>query len=228
MNAYWSAVPYNHIVIYDTALIDDLAVFSENLLSTFRHELTHAYTYNLKNKFWRGVGFFGDLINPAYLFITSGWAEGATLTSESAGGEGRLNNEFAMQMVKQAKLENKFPKYADVQGASDKYPSGSFYYFNGAFNQWLQEKYGMEKYAAFWYKCVNFQTISTRLAFKKIYGIRINKAWEEFRNRWQMQCWIRFLLIPNAPVIPSAALTRVSNSPVLLLCTKKVRMRITK
>ena len=28
----------------------------------------------------------------------------------------------------------------------------------------------MEKYAAFWYKCVNFQTISTRLAFKKIYG----------------------------------------------------------
>ena len=109
MNAYWSAVPYNHIVIYDTALIDDLAVFSENLLSTFRHELTHAYTYNLKNKFWRGVGFFGDLINPSYLFITSGWAEGATLTSESAGGEGRLNNEFAMQMVKQAKLENKFP-----------------------------------------------------------------------------------------------------------------------
>lgn len=193
MNAYWSAVPYNHIVIYDTALIDDLAVFSENLLSTFRHELTHAYTYNLKNKFWRGVGFFADLINPAYLFITSGWAEGATLTSESAGGEGRLNNEFAMQMVKQAKLENKFPKYADVQGASDKYPVGSFYYFSGAFNQWLQEKYGMEKYAAFWYKCVNFQTISTRLAFKKIYGIRINTAWEEFRKSFE---------VPDIPANP--------------------------
>lgn len=186
MNAYWTAVPYNHIAIYDTALIDDLAVFSESLLSTFRHELTHAYTYNLKNNFWRGIGFFGDLINPAYLFITSGWAEGATLTSESSNGEGRLNNEFAMQMVKQAKLENKFPKNADVQGASDKYPSGSFYYFNGAFNQWLQNKYGMEKYAAFWYKCVNFQTISTRLAFKKIFGIRINAAWEEFRKSFEV------------------------------------------
>ena len=43
-NAFWTAVPYNHIALYDTGLSgsSELAVFSETLLSTFRHELTHA------------------------------------------------------------------------------------------------------------------------------------------------------------------------------------------
>ena len=53
-NAFWTSVPYNHIAIYDTGAsgAGGLAVFSETLLSTFRHELTHAVTYNMKNGFW--------------------------------------------------------------------------------------------------------------------------------------------------------------------------------
>lgn len=181
-NAYWTDSPYNTIVLYDTSAIEELSVFSETFLSTFRHELTHAYTYNMKNTFWRGIGrIFGDIFNPGQLlFITSGWAEGATLTSESSGGEGRLNDEFAMQMVKQAKIEDDFPSYSDVQGASDAYPAGSFYYFNGKFNAWLQENYGMEKYARFWYKCVNLQTISAGNAFRSVYGIPLGRAWKKF------------------------------------------------
>lgn len=193
-NAYFSAGFYNHIVLYDTAVSRDMQVFSEDLLSTFRHELTHAYTYNMKNAFWTGFDkVFGDAVNPAGLFITSGWAEGATLTSESAKGEGRLNDEYSKHIVKQAKIEECFPEYDDVQGASDKYPSGAYYNFNGAFNEWLQAKYGMEKYAQFWYKCVNFQTISTRLAFKKIYGIKLKDAWHNFEND---------LKIPDLPPSP--------------------------
>lgn len=193
-NAYFSSGFYNHIVLYDTAVSQDMQVFSEDLLSTFRHELTHAYTYNMKNAFWTGFDkVFGDAVNPAGLFITSGWAEGATLTSESAKGEGRLNDEYSKHIVKQTKIEGRFPEYDDVQGASDKYPSGAYYYFNGAFNEWLQAKYGMEKYARFWYKCVNFQTISTRLAFKKIYGIKLKDAWHDFENDLQ---------IPDLPPSP--------------------------
>ncbi len=186
-NAYFSAGFYNHIVLYDTASSKEMQVFSDDLLSTFRHELTHAYTYNMKNKFWTGFDkAFGEAVNPAGLFITSGWAEGATLTSESANGEGRLNDEYSKHIVKQAKIEGCFPEYDDVQGASDKYPFGAFYNFNGAFNEWLQKKYGMEKYAQFWYKCVNFQTISTRLAFKKIYGIKLQDAWHNFEDDLQV------------------------------------------
>ena len=50
-NAYFTYYPYNHIVVYDTAEIQDLAVFSQTLLSVFTHELTHLVTYNLKTTF---------------------------------------------------------------------------------------------------------------------------------------------------------------------------------
>ncbi len=180
-NAYWTAYPYNHIVLYDTFLIKELEVFSQSFLSTFKHELTHAYTYNLRNEFFQAVSkIFGDPYNPAFLFITSGWAEGATLTSESSSGEGRLNNEYAKHTVKQAKIEGEFPLYEDVQGSRDLYPSGSFYYFNGAFNEYLQKTYGMKSYANFWYDCINLKSISVKKIFKDNFGENLNKAWLDF------------------------------------------------
>ncbi|MCI6186479.1 MAG: hypothetical protein MR739_04795 [Spirochaetia bacterium] len=186
-NAFWTSAPYNHIVIYDTSfsISSDLAVFSETLIQTFRHELTHAVTYNMKSPFWNAVStIFGDCITPASLWISSGMAEGATVTSESAAGEGRLNDEFAKHMVKQAKIENQFPSYYDVLGSRDKYPAGSFYYFNGAFHQWLQQKFGMEKYAEFWYKLVNLKALTVGIAFNKVYGIKLKDAWKEFEESY--------------------------------------------
>jgi len=186
-NANWSCIPYNHVVIYDTSEIQDLSVFSEGLLSTFRHEITHSVTYNMKNGFWKGLDYvLGDAMYLGAVTISGGMAEGATLTSESAAGEGRLNNSFSMHSVRQAKIEKKFPSYFDVQGASDKYPAGSYYYFNGAFHQWLQNKYGLEKYAEFWYRLINFQSISARGAFYKTYGIKLKKAWKEFENAFEV------------------------------------------
>lgn len=180
-NAYWSNGYYNHIVLYDTASDESLEVFSEDLLSTFRHEVTHAFTYNMKNGFWKVIGnIFGDGVSAVGLLTTSGWAEGATLASESSFGEGRLNNEYAKHIVKQAKIEDVFPSYSDVQGARDIYPYGSYYYFNGAFNEWLQKNYGMEKYAQMWYKLVNPTTLFIESAFKKVYGIKLDDAWSKF------------------------------------------------
>ena len=188
-NAFWTAVPYNHIAIYDTGLSgsSELAVFSETLLSTFRHELTHAVTYNMKNTFWRGVGkIFGDCISPGMSSITTGMAEGATVTSESAAGEGRLNDEYAKHYVKQAKIENAFPAYHDVTGAADISPYGAPYYFHGAFHQWLQEKYGMDAYADFWYRTINLKNLILPAAFKKAYGVSMNTAWKEFVNDYEV------------------------------------------
>ncbi|MCR4733523.1 MAG: hypothetical protein K5829_00755 [Treponema sp.] len=196
-NAFFAIAPYNHIVLYDTIPPEELLVNSDSLLTTFRHELTHAYTYNLKSETLKKVdSFFGDPLVLSVLSITPGWAEGATLTSESAAGEGRLNDEYSLHMVRQAKIENQFPKYADVQGASDIYPMGSFYNFNGSFNEWLQKTYGMEKYANFWYSCVNGKKFFVGRAFKSIYGIKINDAWEKFRSE---------LYIPNVETNPLEA-----------------------
>jgi len=185
LNAYFSTGPYNRIVIYDTGVTGELAVFSNNLLSLFRHELTHAYTYNMKNGLWRAVGnVFGDAIAPSIFTVSGGMAEGATMTSEASSGEGRLNSEFSMHMVKQAKIEEKFPAFSDVQGASTVYPYGSFYFFNGAFHQWLQKKYGYEKYAQWWYRLVNLKSVTSAGAFKKVYGIKLKKAWKQFQEEY--------------------------------------------
>ena len=122
-NAYYSSAPFSHIVMYDTVPPESFAVFSETLLSTFRHELIHAVTYNLHNNFWTKVKKIGgDTYNPALLTITSGWAEGASVSVESSGGEGRLNSEYHKQLVRQAKIEGKFPRFSEVQGARDVYP----------------------------------------------------------------------------------------------------------
>lgn len=189
LNAFFSPFPYNHIVVYDTSnsSLDELSYFSESLISIFRHELTHAVSYNVKNSFWKGVGkIFGDVADLGYISISSGIAESAAVTSESLAGEGRLNDEFARHNVKQAKIENKFPKFYDVQGSRDIYAANSFYHFNSAFAQWLQQKYGMESYATFWYKLVNFQKLTTGSAFKYAFGISLNKAWKQFINEYEI------------------------------------------
>lgn len=215
-NAYYSSQYYNHIVLYNNPAIEELAVSSDDFLSTFYHELTHAFSYNMKNGFWAGVGnVLGDCVNPAGLFITSGWSEGATVSSESSKGEGRLNSEYSMHSVKQAKLENHFPSYSDIQGASDKYPKGVYYYFNGAFNEWLQKKYGLQKYSEFWYRCVNFRTLSAGLAFKKVYGIKLKSAWENFKN----EMYVPAVLAPDEK--PVKEVKNISGAVYSSLCSSQ-------
>ncbi len=195
-NAYFSCGPFNHIVIFDTVCTTSLAVFSEETLNTFRHELVHAITYNLRNDFWFGFDkIFGDVYNPALLTITQAWAEGATVSLESDKNEGRLNSEYALQNLKQAKIEGKFPKYSEIQGAMDVFPAGNAsYMFGGAFCSWLQKKYGMEKYAEFWYRSVNLKNLTYFSCFKKVYGISIKDAWNNFYNE---------LEVPEIPANPT-------------------------
>lgn len=199
LNAYYNPIPYNHIVLYDTSFlgVEELAVFSDGILSVFRHELTHAVTLNMRNGFWNAIGkTFGDIANIGLGMISTGFLEGATVTSESASGEGRLNDEYAKHPVKQAKIEGEFPGYYDVQGASELSPGGAPYYFNGAFHLWLQQMYGMEKYAKFWYKMVNVQSLGVTNAFKKVYGFKLKTAWKMFEESYE---------VPNVPSNPVAA-----------------------
>ncbi|MBR5400178.1 MAG: hypothetical protein IK102_00075 [Treponema sp.] len=186
-NAYQTNTPYACIVIYDTAVSSDLAVFSQTLLSTFTHELTHALTYNLKDDAYKVLAkIWGDGWAGYYLSITRGIAEGATVSYESSTGEGRLNDSYVLQMLRQAKIEGQFPSYSDVKGASDSYPANSFYYFNGAFAQFLQQNYGMDKYAEFWFRCVNLKNYTAAGAFKKAFGIKLNQAWTLFKDSFEV------------------------------------------
>lgn len=188
-NAYYTSNPSAHIVLYDTSIVEDMAVFSESFLNLFRHELIHAFTMNMKDDCSLFIGkIFGDGLTDIVtnFWISYGMAESATMTGESKNGEGRLNDEYSLQCVKQAKIEGKFPTYWDSQGAMNVYPRGSVYQFNGLFADWLQKEYGMKKYSEFWFNCVNISGITTGSIFKKVYKISLNKAWKKFADSYQV------------------------------------------
>lgn len=196
-NAFFNPFPYNHIVLYDTSSsgINDLLVYSEQFLSTFEHELTHAVTFSMKNEFWSGAGkIFGDVIDFGFLSISTEMAEGATVSYESSRGEGRLNNEYAKHVVKQAKLEGKFPSYYDAQGSSSMQNVAHPYKFGSAFAQYLQETYGMQSYAQFWYDTVNLKKVGLNRRFKNVYGIKLKQAWKDFENSYEVPS------VPENPV----------------------------
>ena len=190
-NGFFSPAPYNTIVLYESVLGNPLDAFTNEIESVFYHELTHAVTLNDKSAFWRGMSFFGDFMNPAYLSASYFWMEGASVlfesTISSVDGEGRLNNPYFTQMVSQAKADSvfkkkKFPSWRDVAGCRDIFPaSGTRYAFGACFAKFLIEKYGTETYQAFWRRCGTYTTLSFIAGiFKKTYGTTMDKAWSAF------------------------------------------------
>ena len=182
-NAYFTTFTYNHIVLFDTTPDDNMDVFESTICDTFKHELSHALTINMKNPFWTFMAkVFGDVVTLGdYLNMTTAIKEGAAVAEESTGGYGRLNNPYYMHTVRQAKIQETFPSQADIMGSRDIYPGGNMSYaFGGPFTKWLQDKYGMEKYAEFWYAGINTEALTYQLAFRKVYGESINTAWKEF------------------------------------------------
>ncbi|MBQ9239559.1 MAG: hypothetical protein IJ191_09665 [Treponema sp.] len=203
INAYFTSAPYNRIVMYDAAVTEDLAVFSEKFLSIFRHECAHAVTFNLKNTGWRRASaVFGDVMSWANLTLSHGRAEGIAVFLESMAGEGRINDEYARHMVLQAKIEGEFPAYADVQGASELYPTGSYYLFNALFFDWLDTQYGREALVNFILHLNNYYThtkhITVNGAFAAVYGISLKTAWEAFRDSLHVPA------VPPSPLLDTA------------------------
>ncbi|MCR5317680.1 MAG: hypothetical protein K6E22_05570 [Treponema sp.] len=185
-NAYFSNASYNHIVLFDAAATEDLSLYSDNLLSTFEHELTHALTVNQKSDKFRhrlcNMIYWGDFIETPSMI-----KEGAAVAQESRGGQGRLNSSFFLHTIRQTKLSGEFPSWPDVLGSRDIYPAGSTpYIFGSSFTKWLQEKYGMQKYADFWWEIINNFHITFRGGFQKVYGVNLNAAWKEFMQSVQV------------------------------------------
>ncbi len=182
-NAYFTNTSYNHIVLFDTQPPMSMAVFAEDLLMVFRHELSHAITMSIKTPFWRIVNkIFGDGVNPVVLVPTSGQLEGIAVLEESRHGEGRLNSEYARHFVKQAKIEGKFPNYGEITGARDIYLHDFNYKFGGEFMDYIHRTYGEELMVEFWNRMTNLGGLTYFTIFKSVYGISMKEAWEDFKE----------------------------------------------
>lgn len=185
LNAYFTPSPANHIVLYDVvADKGSLTSFSETLPSIFKHELTHAFTMNLRSSFWQGLAnIFGDYINPSnFLYSYQSMTEGIAVATESLEGYGRMNDLYSYRIVYQAKLEGKFPSWIEICGARDTYPSSLLpYIFGGAFLTYLCDTYGTDAvYEIF----VEFGKINwfkdTAKIIETTIGVKFNTLWEDF------------------------------------------------
>ena len=196
LNAYFTNYSANHIVVHDAVPIEDLAVFESGVEDVFRHELTHAVTINMRSPFWKTLAsIMGDAYNLGTLInMPSMIKEGASVVEESRSGDGRLNDGFFMHAYRQALLQGDFPSYTQVTGAGDIFSrSGICYDFGGPFSEWLQNEYGREKYARFWYEGINMGGLTYEWVFRKVYGFSFSDAWEAFKSS------IRLPDIPASP-----------------------------
>lgn len=182
MNAYFSPAPFNHIVVFANKPETNMDVFANEYLWIFKHELTHAINYNLKNQFWHNLSaVLGDSYTGGLFANTPFIYEGLAVRTESLGDEGRANDEETLQLIRQAKIEGAFPNFAQVQGAMDTTPSlTASYVFGGYFWQWLTEKYGNEKYTEYIKGCNNLKSIFYARYFNKVFGITFADAWNNF------------------------------------------------
>lgn len=192
LNAYFSPVPYNRIVLYDAVPIDgDLAVFENSLLMVFYHELTHAISMNIRTPFWHFLSsLFGDFLSPTSIFtMPLSFLEGVTVSFESANGQGRLHDPLTNHYLIQDKIENKFLSWKKSSGALDRYPyTKSAYIYGGAFSSWLQDTYGMELYAELWNNSGSFDLFKSHLngRIKQTYGRSLDLLWKDFEQSIQV------------------------------------------
>ncbi len=183
-NAYYTAYPADHIVMFVTSIPTSLFMNVDYPLSlTFYHELTHAFTHNIKSGFTKFLSnVFGDPVSPAdLLYMNKAFTEGIAVYVESSQGEGRLNDESSLYLVNQMSSETEDLYYLDIEGSRDRTPGGNMSYILGAsFLNYLGKTYGEDKVASFIVAVYKFPISTPELIFKKNFGVRMKDAWSDF------------------------------------------------
>ncbi|PIE99060.1 MAG: hypothetical protein CR988_00650 [Treponema sp.] len=162
LNGYYAMSPYPHIVIFDTTPTDGmLGNQTDVLLKVFYHEFTHAVSIRLS-----------AILAPLAM------REGVTVSFESLEKEGRLNDPRIIHQFTQNRIDGTSPSWSDASDFRDTYPAGFWgYVYGGAFSKFLQDVYGMKKYAEIWNGTMKS---FSRASFKKHFGKKLTTAWDDF------------------------------------------------
>ena len=182
----YTSSPYNRIIIFDSPTDYDTAVFEDTLLSLFYREIFMALAQSIRSPFNQFLAKWvtGEAYQPAAIFnLPYSFVEGIAYLAESNEVEGRLNDQYFLQILAQAKLEGKFPKWAQVTTVRDTYPGEELAYAAGAgFAAFLMSTYGIEKYAQLWQESGKINPLLTQGVFYKTYGIALKELWEQFEE----------------------------------------------
>jgi hypothetical protein len=190
-NGYANPVPYPHIVLFDTPMsIEDMAAYTNSLEGLFLHELTHIISLSTRSRWIDGMyTVFGGWVFPAIFTAPGFMVEGVTVSLESLDGTGRANDPLFKEGLIQAVHENAFFTPVQASGMYDlPHIANGSYHYGGYFSAYLQERYGMEKYAGLWAAMgggrirLSFRVYNSGYyaLFKKVYGRPFPEVWNEF------------------------------------------------
>lgn len=208
----YTPVPYNRIVIYEAVPSINDSHFTDILLSSFYSELIRAvyqsylgpketviskfittdsfqpvYLENMPFSFLEGIQFLkeGDELSA----LNNGSSDSDTSSSfhESAyirkNPQGQMNDGYFLQILSQAKLEDKFPDFIQTLGSQDVYPGSEIIQAAGAgFCAYILQRWGSQKFSQLWKNAGSFTLYLTEGIFKKVYGLSITDAWKDFEN----------------------------------------------
>lgn len=183
----YTASPYNRIVIYDALPDAGTAYYGNTLLGEFNREVVRAVSLSLRTPFWQFMSSFLsiDALQPAYLLnMPLSFVEGACATAGSGEERTLLDDRALLQLLSQAKLENKFPSWMQAAGARDIYPGEKIAQAAGsAFAAYLQQRYGMQQYVNYWHAAGEVHLFSlTAGIFKTVYNEDLRKVWNDFKD----------------------------------------------
>ena len=185
LNANFASYPANRIYLYDViADQGSLTSFPETLSYIFKHELTHAFTMNFRSSFWQVLAnIFADSVSPSnILYSFQSLTEGIAVAVESLDGYGRMNDYASTRIVRQAKIEGKFPSWLQICGARDTYPSSLLpYIFGGSFLTYLFDTYGSDKVAEIFVRFgkINWFKDTTKI-IESVIGEKMDTLWNDF------------------------------------------------
>jgi len=213
LNGYFTWQPYLRIVLYQAPvdLNSTLGSFKDDLRKLFYHELTHAISLTKRSAMEDAVvAVFGDPMGASNYFAPLSFVEGVTVSFESRDGSGRATDPLAGAVIRQDIVEGRWKSFVQASGAYDRFPGGNLYYiYGGYFSRYLQERYGMEKYAELWNQfgaASVFKSLDDSMfgkgRFSSVYGLGLSEAWKDFKES----------MTPRMPVIMAAQALRPVSS----------------
>lgn len=188
LSVSYTQKPFNRITIFDSVPEENLTYYQDALLGLFYRETFIALSGAVKgpkqNFIFETVKKAVtpiSLVNLPYSFI-----EGFAYLEEGMGSNskyGRYNDGYFLQILSQAKMENKFPSYFQASVKYDIYPGEDLILAAGTgFAAYLIQQYGYEKYMELWQECGNIHFYFTAGIFYQVYGIPLHTLWAEFKD----------------------------------------------
>lgn len=187
LSVKYTASPYNRIVIFDAVGRMETSSYAEGMLDMFYHEVARAVSQSVRSELgdFLAKKVLGDAFQPAALLnVPYTFLEGAVYTEDEKYRSGLLYDNWNLQLLMQARIENRFPNLLQVSGAMDIYPGDDLCCaVAAAFYAYIQQKWGIEKFGQYWRECgkLNFFKLDSGI-FYEVYGVSLKDEWEIFEQ----------------------------------------------